>query len=369
MQKMKQYFTFILMAFSLVVLSGCSDPQQKEANMLANVNAKLENKLKKNMSSLEDRIKNTSLRGKYEMILSTALIKVEQERWNDDAIKDLVKTFRNDMTVKGTPFITVKKDVEEVLNHKMAAHSSISQNVKAPKNQLPALRNYNLELERALEIVKPSVFDERYVDYINALSAISENVDSIIVESNNRDSSFGSQFVGNPAYGQWVTDNNGGSHWSFWETYGMISFIDDIFFDGGRHYGSYGYGSYRSNYNTYKPYKYSTNRYRYDTWHNTRNYSYYNDVYSKKYENSKTKASLANTDKKLKSKYSSNLSRTTVASRQNAAISRNPKAAKFSSNLASKPRVSKTQSAIKSSIRSSGSSGSRSSGSRAGGGK
>jgi hypothetical protein len=366
---MKQYFTFILMAFSIAVLSGCTDEQQKEADMLANVNAKLENKLQKNIGALESRVKNTSLRGKYEMILSTALAQVEKEHWNDEAIKDLVKTFRNDMTVQGTPFKTVKDDVNDVLGHKMSQYSTLTPSIKAPKDKLPDLRNYNLELERALEIVKPSVFDERYIDYINALSAISDKVDPIVVNDNNRDAAFASQFVGNPAYGQWVTDSNGGSSWSFWETYGMISFIDDLFFDGGRHYGSYGYGSYRSNYNTYKPYSYGSNRYRYDTWHNQRNYSYYNDVYSKKYENSKTKATMANTDKKLQAKYSSNLSRSTVASRQNATLSRDPKTAKFSSNLASKPRVSKTQSAIKSSIRSSGSSGSRSGGSRAGGGK
>lgn len=54
-------------------------------------------------------------------------------------------------------------------------------------------------------------------------------------------------YVGNPQYGQWRTNNSGGSFWAF---YGRYRLMSDLFY--GPRYGGYGYGGYsRSHYNDY----------------------------------------------------------------------------------------------------------------------
>lgn len=319
---LKTYMSILLLS-TLTLLVGCQSQEEKQAIEFVTSNTNLTKKVEDKIAKLEENVSNPNKKGQYELIANIAVNTVKKEHFNNEAIQDLLRSFEKDMTVSGTPFTSLKKDVNEVLNHEARSYNGRTSFSDMNSNQLSKIKNYNNELRRVSSAIDD--YDDRFIDYVNSLAAISNSINPIIVQESSKEASFGSQFVGNPNYGQWVTDNSGNSHWSFWETYGMISFIDDMLFDGGRHYGSYGYNSYRS----YGNDGYYSNRYRYDSWHNNRNYSYYNDTYSKKYESPKTVVKTKSVETKLNKKYSSNLVTKTNVSKQTSKI----KNSKFTSNL------------------------------------
>jgi len=173
----------------------------------------------------------------------------------------------------------------------------------APKNKLGALTNLLNSYNSFNLAHNMSRFDERFIDYINTLAAISKGVSPVIVDKVDSTAAVGSAFVGNPQYGTWKKDSNGNQAWQFLETYMYLSFLDSMLFD-----NSYnrGYGDYRRGYrsNSYYGSSNRRNSYGYSSWSNNRNYSYYNDTYVNKYaknsERSKYKANQSNLNKKYK---------------------------------------------------------------------
>lgn len=337
-QTLKKYFIFTVMAMSIGLVSGCSDSEQLNADNYAKSNATNATNLENKFRQLERNVNNRALKGKYEMVLSIALEKVSKENSDSDAVRDLVNAFRKDMTSKGTPFNALKDDyTRSVLQHKAYSLNGV---IPADKKKIKNMKNLDIEMNRLSQAMTASTYDQIFIDYINTIAAISPSVEPVLVDKLSDDAAFGSQFVGNPNYGEWKQDSNGNSSWSFWQTYGMISFVDDMFFDNGRSYGRYGYNDYDRHYSSNR-YTSSSSRYRYDNWNNTRNYSYYNDVYSKKYESNLTKSKTAAKTAPLKKKYASNLAKKTPASKQASKVNSNPKNKKFGSNLA-KPKAKKS---------------------------
>lgn len=335
-QTLKKYLIFAVATASIGLLSGCSDKEQELADTYANENARLTTIAASQYKKLENTINNPAVKGQYELVLSIALEKLGKENAESEAVNELIRAFKNDMTTNGTPFNAIKDDyTKSILEHKAYSLNGV---IPAPKAKINDMKNLNLELNRVTQAMALKTYDQVFIDYINTVAAISSTVDPVLVDSLNNDAPFASQFVGNPAYGEWKEDSNGNSSWSFWQTYGMISFIDDMFFDNGRRYGNSGYYDYNRNYDR-NYYNNKSSRYRYDNWNNTRNYSYYNDVYSKKYESKLTKSKIATQDKKLKTKYASNLAKSTPATKQAAKVNKNPSNKRFASNLA-KPKNS-----------------------------
>lgn len=331
-KQLASMFSFFLLA---LMLQGCSDKEQERANALVKSVAVTHKNVQDDFKSLEKYVEGTK-RGMYENTLLVALSKVQSENPDNPAVQDMVKQFTTDMTTRGTIFKAVKSDYDEVMMHSAKKHLSETTMSKAYLN---SMLNFEDELVRLRTVLNPVNYDKRYIDYINTLAAISPSIKPVIVDEVDKDASFGSQFVGNPQYGQWTTNSSGHTSWSFFEVYGFMSFIDDAFFDNNRSYNNCSYYSYRSNSCSGGSSIYSTSnkRYRYDTWNNTRNYSYYNDVYATKYEKPSARKQYESNLTKHSKLYSKTIKTDTNVSKQNNKIAKSNKA--FSSNLLSSDRL------------------------------
>lgn len=340
-KKAKQFATMLSFLLLAIMLQGCSDKEQERANALVKSATITYDKTKEDFKNLENYVNDKSKRGMYENALLVALDKVKRENLNNAAVQDMVQQFRKDMGKNGAIFKSVYDDYNEVMLHNSIFY--IGQTTM-PKSEAPNMRNLENELVRLRTVLKPTEYDKRYIDYINTLAAISPSVKPVIVDKVDPNAAFGSQFVGNPQYGEWKTDNNGHTHWSFFEIYGFMSFIDDAFFDGGRHYNNCSYYSYRydrcgrysSSGGYYRSYG---DRYRYDNWRNTRNYSYYNDVYATKYEKPSTRHKYQSNLTKHSKVYAKTIKPKNTVTQQNAKISKTNKT--FSSNLLASSKLSR----------------------------
>lgn len=356
-KNINKLFSYLSIAFLLLFLQGCTDERQEEANRVNQNNAVMLGNLDQRFEVLTKHIKSPVHKGKYERTLEFAIDQIEREKHDFDSVKDLTKQFKKDMTIDSVLYKSIKEDYDEVKSHRAIRYIGMSE---APKEQLGAINNLSQELARLTNAMKPEVYDEQYIDYINIIAQLTPNVKPVITPNVDKDAPFGSQFVGNPNYGEWVTNDQGQNEWSFWATYGFISFIDDLFFDNHRKYrncsyyqykhydsncnrsrssriytGSYGYwydydDGYRNKYR-------NGSRYRYDNWKNNRNYSYYNDVYADKYASQKKRVQHTKYTSNLNKKYKSSIRKNTTLESQNKSISKTHK--KYSSNLlAKKPK-------------------------------
>ncbi len=325
-------FSFLLLA---IMLQGCSDKEQERANALVQSTTITYDETREKYKELEKYVDGTK-RGLYENTLLVAIDKVKRENPDSPAIQDMVNQFQVDMTKKGTIFKGVQSDYQEVMNH--AAIPLLSQTTM-PKEKLNSMLNLEDELVRLRTVINPVEYDKRYIDYINTLAAISPSITPVIVDTVDKNASFGSQFVGNEQYGQWKTNSSGHTHWSFFEVYGFMSFIDDAFFDNNRRYSNCSYYNYRYDSCNSRGYNrgYSNNRYRYDNWRNTRNYSYYNDVYASKYEKPSVRNKYQSNLTKHSKVYSKSIKPKNTVSKQNTKIAKTNK--KYSSNLLSSSKL------------------------------
>ena len=150
------------------------------------------------------------------------------------------------------------------------------------------------ELALISEAAQLTLFNDALSDPINVLADLSDGELTRVnamsraseMQINGQDAvKAGSQLVGNPNYGNWVT---GGDGLSFWEWYGIYSLIDNLT---------------------------DNRRYRYDSWSSRRGYSYYSDYGHRRYTKpadktkqtalyNKTKKSFAARGQSFKGPYS-----------------------------------------------------------------
>lgn len=312
-KNMKSYFSYLSILFLVLTLQGCKDEKQEAANHVSSNNHALMEGAKTKHKILTQYLSDGKLQGKYETALAIALEKVEKENSDSKTIRDLVKQFNIDMGINSTLFKSINEDYNSVMNHSAKRYNNLN---PAPKDKIGEMRNFGLELSRISNAMNPNIYDEQFIDYINILAQISNNVNPVIVSDIDNNAALGSQFVGNPNYGEWVQDSSGNTSWSFWQTYGMIRLIDDVFDFPDRRYNR----SYNSRYN-------------YDVWHNTRNYSYYNDVYVQQHASPKTKTAHKKYTSNLSKKYKNTMKSNTVSAKQNTKISKSSTNKKFSSNV------------------------------------
>lgn len=340
---MKRYLhkfsSMLVLGLSLILIQGCKDNEQINVNRVFEQTKMSQTNADYNFKKLEEHVGSASKKGKYEMAMLVALSQVEKEFPDNEAIKDMSKQFKLDTTKNGEIWKTIEADYKAV---KAKPENKLLESTaeNAPKNKLGALTNLYNGYQSFNTAHTTSRFDERFIDYINTLAAISKNVSPVIVETLDSNAPVGSSFVGNPQYGQWVDDGNGNQMWSFFETYLYLSFLDNVLFD--RNYG-YGYSDYRRNYGSYGSVYYSGSRsssYKYDNWRNTRNYSYYNDVYVDKYAKSSERKKYKASQSNLTKKYEKTIKKDNNVVKQNKTIKSSNKA--FQSNLVKPKTVSAT---------------------------
>ncbi|MCW8875446.1 MAG: hypothetical protein OQK51_00105 [Kangiellaceae bacterium] len=162
-----------------------------------------------------------------------------------------------------------------------------------PGETLEQLEEKYVESTNILEALQPKTFNDALSDSVNVLADISggelARVNAVnkaleLKANGTEDLGNGSQFIGNPQYGQWATGSNGTN---FWMWYGMYRMFDDLL--GGR-------------------------RYSYNRWSRHRPYSYYHDygryrytkpsTYKKQTQlENKTKKSFQRQGKQFRSPY------------------------------------------------------------------
>ena len=299
MNFIKKPFKILLLVFlSLVILSGCSDSkEQQQVNLLAQENNFLYTNNKELYQDLISNI-NHDKHGLYQSTLKAALINVKKEMPDNKEIDQLEKQFTLDMTTKGTVFKSIEKKYTSVMNN---PHIKFFEKISDTKNfnikDINKFISNRNELMALNQILSYSSFDNNFIDYINTLAAISTSVKPVVVKNVEKDSPIGSAFVGNPNYGNWVTDKNGDTHWSFLETYMYMSVLNNML----SNHNSF---SFDRNHDKYTP-NYSS--YKYDNWRNKRGYSYYNDTYVKRYASTKEKNTYAKYQSNLSKKYSNSI--------------------------------------------------------------
>lgn len=334
-QFLRKFSSMLVISLSLLLVQGCSDPEQENVNRVFKQTQTAQQLATHNYKKLSDHVGTEAKKGKYEMAMFVALSSLSSEMPDNEAVQDMVKQFKLDTTKNGAIWKQIDSDYKNVLNKSdNSLLSSTSEN--APKNKLGSLTNLLNSYNAFNTAHNLPRYDERFIDYINTLAAISKNINPVIVDKLDDTAPVGSAFVGNPQYGQWVKDNNGNEMWQFLETYMYLSFLDNMLFDNNYRHG---YSDYRRGYRS-NPYGYSSssrsNNYRYDNWSNKRNYSYYNDTYVNKYAKSSEKKKYKATQSNLTKKYTKTIKPTNNVSKQMKSMS--PKNKAFQSNLA-KPRT------------------------------
>lgn len=93
---------------------------------------------------------------------------------------------------------------------------------------------------RDFEEVKRKTY-EKYTDFLGMV-ILSKGPDGKVDENQHPP---GYQYVGNPRYGTWRSDNRGGSFWEFYGKYALLSHV----------IGSFGRPVYRSDWNSYRDYR------------------------------------------------------------------------------------------------------------------
>ena len=315
-----------LIAISLIFIQGCSNDGDYAKRVVTEIKPKLA-LLSMNYSAIEKAAETTDyVKGKYKAGLGIALNKLQKENPSDEAIAGMITQFKYDTTKNGDVFKAFKTEYDNLLN-KSINQKIISNTYKG--KDLNLLKNFNIEIDQLNSSMTAQRFDENFVDYINIVASISKTIDPVIITKSDLSSkaAVGSQFIGNPQYGQWEQNSSGNMFWNFFAAYMFFDFIQDSRYGGyNRGYSSYGSYRYSGSYS-------SSSRYRYDSWNNNRNWSYYNDKKIKDYASPKEKAKYNKWANKGKSKYSSSFKKNTNLSKTTKKISTNTK---FKSSFSSK---------------------------------
>ncbi len=334
--KIKNILMSCLLLTSLV---GC-DTDTDNAKMIAE-------SVKSNLLQVEQNYQLTKehatlpeKKGMYENLMLVAIDKTVAENKGLNAINDMANQFKKDTTTEGIVFKSIEETYKEIVSDPMY-NKVKSGNVTG--EDLGKVLNYQQEVTNALQTVSPKGFDDKFIDYVNTLAAVSTSVSPVVVSELNKEASAVSSFIGNPQYGEWKTNDNGDMVWDFFMAYMFMNAIGDIAEAKYKYGNNYNYGRYNDYYNKKKEenrYGYSgyygggssyNSKYRYDNWNNTRNWSYHNDKYMKDYAKTSDIQKQVVTHNNAAKKYSTNLFSNKALEKQTSQIAKTNKA--YSSNL------------------------------------
>ncbi|WP_232824701.1 hypothetical protein [Algibacillus agarilyticus] len=234
-------FKWLIMFLPVFVLLGCGDPLQAKIETQIEL---VDMQIKKLSQRLSDgQVRNANLIRDYASQLQ--ILRPE--------LKTITQELAKDSGLKG-PLYTNLVDRFQVAKHNPAAFS-------VPEERLH-------ELENLYQAASPELFNDVLSDPLNVLADLSEGklarVNAISREASIKangaaDFGAGSQLVGNPAYGNWRTDNSGMSFWEWYGMYALISNVGDMFDSRRRiHYSDWSSRRDYSYYHDYGRYRYSS---------------------------------------------------------------------------------------------------------------
>jgi len=325
---MKYMLNMLLTFLMITFLSGCMSKEERVFQEYARHVDSAIQKIESNKKNIDTRISSERY-GQYQNLVRINLMKLESELSGNDVFKEMQDQFLRDMSKKGSIYQNMMKEYQEISSLKEYQAILNTTNLRElnyreySKNNLERIYNFSNRFNY-------EQFDNRFIDYNNTLAALSNNINPVVVDSVSKEMP-ASAFVGNPQYGQWKSDSNGDVFWEFAQTYLFLSMMGDMF-----ETNRYGYGS----------------RYRYDSWHNKRNWSYYNDNYVKNYASTNEKRRYKAVNNAASKKYTSNLkTNRSPAAKQNRTLS--TKKSKYSSNVVSNRTKSSSLRSKTASVRSS----------------
>ena len=334
--KIKNVLLSCLLVTSLIGCDADTDNAKKVAEIVQSDLVKVE----QNFILTKEHAQLPEQKGMYENLMLVALDKVVAENKDLTAINDMVNQFKKDTTTNGVVFKSIQETYNEITQDSM--YNKIKSGTVTGED-LGKVLNYQQEVSNALQTVTPKGFDDKFIDYVNTLAAVSTTVSPVIVSEINKQASAVSSFIGNPQYGEWKTNSNGDMVWDFFMAYMFMNAIGDIAEAKYKYGSNYNYGKYNDYYNKKKEdnrYGYSgyyggggsyNSNYRYDNWNNTRNWSYHNDKYMKDYAKASDVQKQVITHNNATKKYSSNLFQNKTLEKQTTDIAKTNKS--YSSNL------------------------------------
>ncbi|MDQ7014924.1 MAG: hypothetical protein Q9N68_00960 [Gammaproteobacteria bacterium] len=216
---------FLLMLL-LFLLSGCSneyaeDLQKRHSFVGSQLNS-LANKLD------QGRLSNALLIKHY----------AKKLRQQKPELDEIIGQLEKDATSRGPNFQSLKQRL-----------SALKLNPDNKSQYLPAAQ----ELDALTAASDPLIYNDSLQDVVNTLADLSSGTLPRVNVPKQATSNTvaGSPLVGNPNYGSWVSNSNGGG---FWQWYGQYRLLSDVV-------GLFG----------------SRQRIGYDNWNRSRHNSYYND--------------------------------------------------------------------------------------------
>ncbi len=332
--KIKNVLLSCLLVTSLV---GCDADTDNAKQIAESVKSNLV-QVEKNFILTKEHAQLPEQKGMYENLMLVAIDKVVSENKELSAMKDMASQFKKDTTEEGIVFKSIENTYNDLLSDPM--YNKVK-NGTVTGEDLGKVLNYQQEVSNALQTVTPKGFDDRFIDYVNTLAALSPTVSPVVVSEINKQTSAVSSFIGNPQYGEWKTNENGDMVWDFFMAYMFMNAIGDIAEAKYKYGSNYNYGKYNDYYNKKKEenrYGYTgyyggsyNSNYRYDKWNNTRNWSYHNDKYMKDYAKASEVQKQVITHNNATKKYNTNLFANKGLEKQTAQIAQTNKT--YSSNL------------------------------------
>ena len=269
--------TRIVTVLMLLSLTACGDDRPEQITQLQQLDSQRLQKLSQQLEA--GQIRNAMLLTQYTRILAS-------ERPD---LQPLMTEMAKDGGNSGPMFSALKQRLQDA--------SNIA--------NFPGLDAQLQELKNIYQATDPSQYNDMLSDQVNVVADMSNgklarvnavSKETSTVANNAENFGPGSQLVGNPSYGHWVSGSNGTS---FWEWYGMYAMFSNLF-----------------NRPIY-----------YDNWSRYRDYSYYNDVGRYRYTSPKqattqdqlyqrTKKSFDSQGKRFDSPYAKSRTGSTALSRQ-----------------------------------------------------
>lgn len=229
-----QFISFFLLLCTMLIVSGCSDPEFEKA----------ENALKESteeVSRLERSLQTRAVR----VIPNLTYLKqyAEVVKQVDPVLKPIAATLEAEGSTSGAMFSLLKSRLTSA-QRKFEIEASSSRD-----SSLYVAR----EAVAITQAAKPDVFNDSLVDVINVLADMSKGKLPKLAFGETADKSMPptQHLVGNPAYGSWRHNGTGNNIWAW---YGQYRLFSDVL----------GWG------NNY--------RFNQDSWYRSRSGSYYGDV-------------------------------------------------------------------------------------------
>jgi len=259
-QKPIRIFSLLLM---FLLVFGCSDPLDDEI-------AFLQTKTQQNLSTLATKLDGGDIRNA--MLLTQYATVLKKQRPELDT---LLGHLERDGTKEGTMF--------KGLSERVVAGATAS-NFMSKEEQAEELQN----LVQALD---PTLFNDALSDPLNVMADMSAGSLARVnamsqASSQGEDFGAGSQLVGNPGYGNWVSGSGGSSFWQWYGMYAMFSnFSNPVSYDRWGRHRRYSY------YNDYGRYRYSSPKQRRkqtSVWNSTKKSFSTGQRYSSPYSTSRS---------------------------------------------------------------------------------